>query len=54
MRDIYGRMGVCPQHSLLWDSLTAREHLQFYGRLKGLRGNAVRKAEACTCRDSKQ
>lgn len=34
MRDIYSSMGVCPQHDLLWDNLTGREHLAFYGRLK--------------------
>lgn len=35
---IYTRMGVCPQDNLLWEALTAREHLLFYGRLKNLRG----------------
>lgn len=34
-------MGSCPQHDLLWPLLTAREHLLFYGRLKGLRGAAL-------------
>ena len=38
MDSIYSLMGVCPQHDLLWDSLTGREHLLFYGRLKGLEG----------------
>jgi ABC-type multidrug transport system ATPase subunit len=36
MEAIYGIMGVCPQDNLLWPQLTAREHLSFYGRLKGL------------------
>lgn len=36
MSAIYGLMGVCPQHDLLWDQLTASEHLYFYGRLKNL------------------
>ncbi|KAL3342906.1 hypothetical protein AABB24_026777 [Solanum stoloniferum] len=35
---IYTNMGVCPQHDLLWEILTGREHLLFYGRLKNLRG----------------
>ena len=26
------------QDNLLWERLSAREHLQFYGRLKNLRG----------------
>jgi ABC-type multidrug transport system ATPase subunit len=30
--------GVCPQHNLLWETLTAREHLNFYARLKRLSG----------------
>jgi ABC-type multidrug transport system ATPase subunit len=38
MAAIYTLMGVCPQHDLLWETLTGREHLLFYGRLKGLRG----------------
>ncbi|GBF88379.1 ABC transporter A family member protein [Raphidocelis subcapitata] len=41
MDSIYGVMGVCPQHDLLWESLTGREHLLFYGRLKGLKGQAL-------------
>merc|ERR1712166_1090701 len=32
---IHQTMGVCPQHDVLWSDLTAREHLLFYGRLKG-------------------
>ena len=26
-------VGICPQHHLLWDSLTGKEHLLFYARL---------------------
>lgn len=37
MASVYGLMGVCPQHDLLWEQLTAREHLIFYGRLKNLK-----------------
>ena len=37
MGAVYGLMGVCPQHDLLWDQLTASEHLLFYGRLKNLK-----------------
>merc|ERR1711968_410963 len=36
-------MGVCPQHDVLWGSLTAREHLLFYGRLKGFTGQNLTK-----------
>ncbi|KAL7161460.1 hypothetical protein ACSBR2_042010 [Camellia fascicularis] len=41
MDRIYTSMGVCPQHDLLWETLTAREHLLFYGRLKNLKGSAL-------------
>ena len=27
-------VGFCPQHSILYDCLSAREHMQFYGHLK--------------------
>ena len=43
MEKIYSIMGVCPQHDLLWPTLTAREHLAFYGALKNLKGGV------CTC-----
>ncbi|KAL6630054.1 hypothetical protein ACP70R_029819 [Stipagrostis hirtigluma subsp. patula] len=41
MDRIYTRIGVCPQFDLLWETLTGREHLMFYGRLKNLRGSAL-------------
>ncbi|XP_068647444.1 ABC transporter A family member 7-like [Aristolochia californica] len=41
MDKIYTSMGVCPQHDLLWETLTGREHLFFYGRLKNLKGAAL-------------
>ncbi|CAM0946658.1 unnamed protein product [Alopecurus aequalis] len=44
MNDIYTTMGVCPQHDLLWETLTGREHLLFYGRLKNLKGSELLKA----------
>lgn len=27
-------VGICPQHDCLWDSLTGREHVRLYGRIK--------------------
>ncbi|KAL6970757.1 hypothetical protein U1Q18_030447 [Sarracenia purpurea var. burkii] len=44
MDSIYTSMGVCPQHDLLWETLTGREHLLFYGRLKNLKGSALSQA----------
>ncbi|XP_073219980.1 ABC transporter A family member 7-like isoform X2 [Cicer arietinum] len=44
MNGIYTNMGVCPQHDLLWETLTGREHLLFYGRLKNLTGSVLTQA----------
>ncbi|CAL5202078.1 unnamed protein product [Lathyrus oleraceus] len=44
MNGIYTSMGVCPQHDLLWEILTGREHLLFYGRLKNLKGSDLTQA----------
>ncbi|KAL6541369.1 Phospholipid-transporting ATPase abca7 [Orobanche hederae] len=44
MDRIYTSMGVCPQHDLLWETLTGREHLLFYGRLKNLKGASLTQA----------
>ncbi|VVB04503.1 unnamed protein product [Arabis nemorensis] len=40
----YTSMGVCPQHDLLWETLTGRDHLLFYGRLKNLKGSDLTQA----------
>ncbi|EOA15012.1 hypothetical protein CARUB_v10028362mg [Capsella rubella] len=44
MNKVYTSMGVCPQHDLLWETLTGREHLLFYGRLKSIKGSALTQA----------
>ncbi|KAL1210263.1 ABC transporter A family member 7 [Cardamine amara subsp. amara] len=44
MDRVYTSMGVCPQHDLLWETLTGREHLLFYGRLKNLKGSVLDQA----------
>ncbi|XP_024530471.1 ABC transporter A family member 8 isoform X2 [Selaginella moellendorffii] len=44
MDKLYAVMGVCPQHDLIWELLTGREHLLFYGRLKSLKGSALENA----------
>ncbi|CAN6442283.1 unnamed protein product [Victoria cruziana] len=38
MDKIYMRMGICPQYDLIWETLTGREHLLFYARLKNING----------------
>ncbi|GAX75876.1 hypothetical protein CEUSTIGMA_g3319.t1 [Chlamydomonas eustigma] len=44
LSEIYPLMGVCPQDNLIWEQMTAREHLGFYGRLKGLTGESLKNA----------
>lgn len=44
MDRIYSSMGVCPQDNLLWETLTARERLLFYGSLKNLKGDGLTQA----------
>ncbi|XP_059614826.1 phospholipid-transporting ATPase ABCA3 isoform X2 [Phlebotomus argentipes] len=34
-------LGLCPQHNILFDNLTVREHIKFYSRLKGLDNKQV-------------
>ncbi|XP_058140610.1 ABC-type organic anion transporter ABCA8 isoform X2 [Dasypus novemcinctus] len=41
-----GFLGYCPQENALWPSLTAREHLEVFAAVKGLRGAAAQAAIA--------
>ena len=34
-------LGVCPQHNVLFDYLTVREHLELYATFKGVEGAAL-------------
>jgi ABC-type multidrug transport system ATPase subunit len=36
MGEIRSTMGVCPQFDVLWNDLTAREHLLLFASIKGL------------------
>ncbi|KAH3755913.1 ATP-binding cassette sub-family A member 3 [Pelomyxa schiedti] len=38
------RIGVCPQHDLLYETLTAREHLILFGSLKGIPSSQINTA----------
>ena len=38
--------GVCPQHDLLFDELTVKEHIELYAGIKGL-DQAAAKAQVC-------
>ncbi|XP_064976018.1 ABC transporter A family member 8-like, partial [Musa acuminata AAA Group] len=44
MDNIHTKIGICPQKDLLWDSLSGREHLMFYGRLRNLKGLELQQA----------
>ena len=34
-------LGLCPQHDVLFDQMTVREHLEFFARLKGCEASQV-------------
>ncbi|GAB1604923.1 ATP-binding cassette sub-family A member 2-like, partial [Argonauta hians] len=34
-------LGMCPQHNVLFDKLTVKEHLWFYGQLKGMKTEEI-------------
>ncbi|KAF9174646.1 hypothetical protein BGX21_009875 [Mortierella sp. AD011] len=36
MGAVHSRIGVCPQHDILWGDLTVADHLLFYSRLRGI------------------
>ena len=35
-------LGLCPQHNILFDELTVKEHIIFFSRLKGMKGAAIK------------
>ena len=39
---IFQDVGICPQFDCLWDYLTPVEHLYLFGRMKGLKGIALK------------
>lgn len=40
-REAQSSLGICPQHDVLFDTLTVEEHLQFFCRLKGVPSDEV-------------
>jgi ABC-type multidrug transport system ATPase subunit len=38
------QFGICPQDNILWDDLTAKEHLLFFARIKGLHGKELKES----------
>jgi len=45
MSALHSIMGVCPQHDVLWNQLTAREHLEMFATIKGFKGNVRHEAQ---------
>lgn len=43
MNLVRSSLGYCPQHNILFDDLTVREHIEFYSLLKGLKSGKVEK-----------
>lgn len=41
MARVRSLMGVCPQFDILWDSLSAKQHLELFGSIKGLNPNSI-------------
>jgi ABC-type multidrug transport system ATPase subunit len=41
MDKISAIMGYCPQHDVLWDQLSGREHLELFARLKNIPENEI-------------
>lgn len=40
--EIYQHVGITPQFDPLWENLTVKEHLEIFGRVKGLSGNNLK------------
>ncbi|GFS11780.1 ATP-binding cassette transporter sub-family A, partial [Elysia marginata] len=44
-------LGLCPQHNILFDSLTVKEHLTFFAKLKGVYGSEMEKEVMSTVKE---
>ena len=44
LREIRQNLGVCPQHDVLWDDLTVKEHLQYFAGIKGVAAKDIPEA----------
>eukprot|EP00474_Spongospora_subterranea_P005858 CRZ06316.1 hypothetical protein [Spongospora subterranea] len=51
MDSIHTILGVCPQENVVWGELSGGEHLEFFGKLKGLTGDELEKAIVNSLRD---
>jgi len=39
-------LGLCPQHNILFDQLTVKEHLQFYSRVSDIGKTFIHKSDS--------
>ncbi|KAK3796087.1 hypothetical protein RRG08_044081 [Elysia crispata] len=44
-------LGLCPQHNILFDTMTVKEHLVFFARLKGMNGSEMKKEVMATVKE---
>ncbi|GFG35680.1 hypothetical protein Cfor_11467 [Coptotermes formosanus] len=51
MHTIRQMTGVCPQHDILFDLLTPREHLEFFAAVRGIRPSLIEAEVSKTLRD---
>ncbi|XP_021921419.1 ATP-binding cassette sub-family A member 5-like [Zootermopsis nevadensis] len=51
MHTIRQMTGVCPQHDILFDLLTPREHLEFFAAVRGIRSSLIESEVSKTLRD---
>lgn len=42
MKGVRSNLGLCPQYNILFDELTVAEHLYFFGKLKGVKSDAIK------------
>lgn len=45
IKDARQSLGLCPQHNILFNKLTVREHIEFFASLKGISGKEELEAE---------
>ena len=50
MEEIRSMCGICPQHNILYDELSAKEHLEVFAGIKGVPADKVA-AEVSSCAD---
>ncbi|XP_065570568.1 ABC-type organic anion transporter ABCA8-like [Artemia franciscana] len=51
MKEIRKSFGVCPQHDILLDNLTPKEHLEFFARIRGVPEHEVEQMVSETLKD---